>query len=228
MNDDMPENIRRQYEIVAKEEEKKRRKDKFKGYKVLIVFFVIIIVFIAAFGFIYWNYAERYDWSSSYILNIKSTKSGNYSIIVPLALKNKDDISLIMDEIKVNDGQASYKIVDTQYGKGLKIEGNGDVKLSIDKGEIKSLSHSEGERLKIFNVSMWNNFSFVYKSYTDETIIGNTWMWVYAQSSFGTIDVSISLHWFDMGEGRDIGIHGELNYFGWQYTSCHLLVYHPI
>ena len=107
-----------------------------------------------------------------YQINLKPSNSSNYEIIVPVLIEETGDISTSMLNLSVS-GNGQFEIINTQYGKGLKITGIG--KISINQKSTNDITIA------------W--FSMI----SNETGGGNAKYWIFFNSS-ETNSISIYIH----------------------------------
>ena len=138
---------------------------------------IILSIFIS--GCIFEKTNENRDSNTKenlyeYFVNITTKSDVSYEIIVPIMItpltaENNGNVSIIMNTLTTH-GNASLEIIETQYGKGLKVNGNGNV-LIESKGN---------ENVPFAKLSMLND-SDNDGSVADED--GDVEYWVYINST---------------------------------------------
>ena len=93
---------------------------------------------IASFQIIYYNNRkiENPFYEYKYIIEINAYNHDHYFLIVPILVNEVDgNISDAMNKLII-EGKATCNLIETEYGKALSINGNGDVKIK-SKGNEK-------------------------------------------------------------------------------------------
>jgi hypothetical protein len=205
--------------------------NKFTILKLSVFLTILIIIGFA----IYYVAGPYYNWYSSYNIKIRNNTKSNYTIIVPVALKNQNDMSDIMNLLTVVHGNASIGFVETKYGKGLKIDGKEDVEIGIEKrGNSHIIEPIDEGYYKVINASMWKKCR---ANYSNHILEGESWIWTYSNYQSGNISIAIKAEWDSLyngpnnplggGVGRYIEINTIIKHIDWQTANCTLqyLVY---
>jgi len=134
------------------------------------------------------------SWNTEYSVTVTPEYNSTYEIIVPVPFKFKTNSSLMLDRLSFISGSGNYEEIDTQYGKGLKIESNGPFELTNEntinstfkkKGNIVYESNKEVYPLLYDFLSMQNNTIT-----RPGDAFGDHDYWVY-YSGIGNISVTI-------------------------------------
>ena len=98
---------------------------------ILVIFIPLITISIGFSGCLD-NYSNNNENTFSYSFEVNITHEGSKSfeiyipiLITPIVTEDDNNISIIMDRISI-EGNALTEIIDTKYGKALKIIGTGD------------------------------------------------------------------------------------------------------
>jgi len=207
---------------MTKKQDKTKHSSKLgdKGILAIVFSFAIILVFT-----LIWFQFQVHLWEYSYVVEIRSSNSGNYTLIVPVAMKNETEISKIMSEVKVLSGQATIALIDTPYGKGLRIEGNQTITTGFTKYGYSYFSvPKENEIYRITNVSMWKNLSSSSHGFAN----GEVWIYSYSKSWTQNISYSLSSYW-TIGNGLEYQIHSNkiISKNNWQDANCSVVIWGP-
>lgn len=199
---------------------------KSKNFKIVASIVIILVIIISI---CLWDISISPNWRCRYYVSVYSSLDSNYTLIVPVALRIDGEISRVMYEIGVTKGNASFELVDTPYGKGLKIDGNDSVTIGVEKvgkRNFSSIVLEEYKQHRIHNLSMsiWGEDPYGHGVHR-----GEIWMWGYSPSWHGNLTVAINT------ENEIGGIYtsfksydGYLNCTGWQNATCVFNYFSPI
>ena len=146
-------------------------------YTATTILIIVILVTLVYYSHLISKIAGR-DYYQ-YEIELKSNVSGNYTVYAPIAIDNESkNQSKIMDGVKIISGKGSLEIIETTYGKALKIAGNSGTVVSSTGYEYLAFSYP----------SMTENTS---NPIVPRTTYG---IWVYCNRSVS--DQNITFHFF--------------------------------
>jgi hypothetical protein len=105
---------------------------------------ILIILFTTSFSGCFGNDDDiDYDHTVTRIYSIEIESNTSYTLFIPIVI-DQNGISSLMNEVKVESGNAEIKITDTVLGKSLKVSGSGNVKI-LSKEKFKCKFTEGGE-----------------------------------------------------------------------------------
>jgi hypothetical protein len=128
-----------------------------------------------------------------------------YVVYVPIVINKNDEVAKIMENLKIIDGNGNFEIIETEYGKTLKIEGNQNLSLIAKYGKTKNYVDHPGSayREKYYcwglGLSMYDNVSVPDFIEIDQRTAKIADLWIY---------VELQNHYFN---NNSINITLELN-----------------
>ncbi len=144
---------------------------------------------------------ERVENGQSYEYKLLITPKDveNYTLYVPIAINEDGSVSELMDDLHITKGNASYEIIETEYGKVLKIVANGEV----------NFESSGKRRIPMPHLSMLN------VTEEGEQASGDVEFWVYCDKPIDSDNITLTLHlsaevWRDWYNG--LGMHKWYSY----------------
>lgn len=147
------------------------------------LFILIIIASVSISSCIFWQSEITYK--------VAFDTSENTTFYVPVPIDDSNKIVDVMENLKVTDGKADWKLVDTIHGKSLEVRTTDPCKLSAKKKYGYKNTEKGDEWLQNSNISMLNEL--IKKEHEwDETYTG----WVYASNPNSTALIYLS---FDDG-----------------------------
>lgn len=175
---------------------------------------VILMVLLSSFTSIGWAWYAYKTPEIHYIYTIEIMPSaeGDYVLNLPLPINKDGTVSKIVEELRIEEGYGTYKVVNTSYGKSLRVSSNIPVILKASGNERLDIKIENNK--PVTSLSMVNNSGHYYGS-------GFIECWVHCDMSpeVENITIRINLHvWYDPGDhgsGRDIDAEGNVVQ-GWQ------------
>jgi len=147
------------------------------------LFILIIIASVSISSCIFWQSEITYE--------VTFDTSENTTFYVPVPIDNSNKIVDVMENLKVTDGKADWKLVDTIYGKALEVRTTDPCKFSARKKYGYKNTEKGDEWLQNSNISMLKEL--IKKEHEwDETYT----TWIYASNPNSTALIHIS---FDDG-----------------------------
>jgi len=120
---------------------------------------------------------EDYDMEVTYLVDIMMDIPANFTIYSPMPVDNTGEVDyrIFNETNKSLKGNATYTIIDTQYGKALNITGHGNFTLNMT-----SYFYGEGDlaiNLNNSDVSLWGEYGRNYNPW--DNMWGNRTIWIY-------------------------------------------------
>jgi len=150
-------------------------------------FFILIVFFYITYYYPYRNtdFTLLNKAYYSYKFSLTFLEVGIYEVYLPIIVEENGNISQIMDKINFT-GNVTSQIVDTVYGKALKLVADSSIEVNINVIKIK-----EGVPV----LSLAN-----YSGHPPEYFYGSTIsVWLYSNRSNIEIDINFSYHYYTPG-----------------------------
>jgi len=167
-----------------------------------VISMMILVITVGYLGFV--RDITLYSWTSEYSIEINTNSTERYVAIVPIAMRSGDEVCPTMDKIELKDGDAVFSIIDTQFGKGLRINGTGDVEIGVELAERKTLEPSpKADVYKITNISLiseFNEYGFNYEGVCQIQADYSDWE--------NKLSVKMNTHWWDFRHTSSMGMSG--------------------
>jgi hypothetical protein len=98
--------------------------------KVLAVLIVVVVLTVVYFS--YDDCDHEYPREGYYEVQVNMTSGADYELIVPVPVNRSLGVWDLVDSMEITDGNASWEIVQTSFGPGFRITGNGNVTLRCE------------------------------------------------------------------------------------------------
>lgn len=145
--------------------------------------------------------------STSSSIQISSDGGGKVTLYVPVFLDDKEKVLEMYEKPSIK-GTATTAIIDTGYGKALKISGAGRIELTMEQTHVRFIKGDSRNYFEGLKLSMSN--------YTRSEVIKDNQIdaWVYSEDDGAVLNYQIKQ---DSGGGRIMDIHTEERLSkGWQ------------
>jgi hypothetical protein len=185
---------------------------------------VMIVILLVCVGLFFGVEGETRWYNYYYVIDIKPTDLSEYQIDFPVALDSYNFIHEIMDDLEVEGEDAQISLIDSIYGKALRVKGSGEIHVytEIVGGRTsffeEPLKYPEGFQLNMFDRSEgghsyhWINVNFSKRFSLQITMTAS----LEKGRSIGKI---ISMPWEEDLEGPVYKLESSVDTEGWHLLA---------
>lgn len=131
-----------------------RRSDTVKK-STFIICLSISVIFVVGMS-VFFVMIQKDTSYATYDIIIKADERTSYSLIIPIPLNSNDDQpSELVKHLSIVNGSATFRVVDTPYGKALNLSGTGSVR--VQSTIMKYIPYAYlSMATSIVDISKWN------------------------------------------------------------------------